>query len=187
MSNQLDCQENLLLWGDETSWMFCFHRCSISLKRCYNLDLTFQVSPGDRSTFVVSKLSLSMCKGFRMKRLAQTEVGMMGEALQVGLASHSCCCYYGCCHTSDGFPAMLSRAGVLLGRVARWVLPEGSMSVLCRLFNLSDTPHIPVTVCEVSSRRFICIISLNFMVDIVTCEVGTISLFLVGSIEVLRN
>ena len=119
MSNQLDCQENLLLWGDETSGMLCFHRCSISLKRCYNLDLTFQVSPGDRSTFVVSKLSLSMCKGFRMKRLAQTGVGMMGEALQVGLASHSCCCYYGCCHTSDGFPAMLSRAGVLLGQVAR--------------------------------------------------------------------
>ena len=54
-----------------------------------------------------------------MKRFAQTEVGMMGEVLQVGLASHSCCCYYGYCHTSDGFPAMLSRAGFLLGWLAR--------------------------------------------------------------------
>lgn len=45
-----------------------------------------------------------------MKRFAQTEAGMMGEVLQVGL---------GYCHTSDGFPAMLSRAGVLLGWLAR--------------------------------------------------------------------
>ena len=187
MSNQLDCQENLLLWGDETSRMFCFHRCSISLKRCYNLDLTFQVSPGDRSTFVVSKLSLSMCKGFRMKRLAQTGVGMMGEALQVGLASHSCCCYYAAVTPAMAFQQCSPEL------VSSWDgLPDESFPRAlclccagCLIFQIPPTSLSPYVRSLLDVLRALS--HLTFMVDIVTFEVGTISLFLVGNIEVLRN
>lgn len=151
--------KKMLLWGDKTSQTFCFHRCSISLKRCYNLDLAFQVNPKDRSTFLVSK----MCKGFIMKRFAQTEVGIMGEVLQVAnrISIHSCCCYYGYHRTSDGFPVMLSRAGILLGQVASRLFPGGSVSVLRRLFNLSNSPHIHITICPVPYRCLTWIVSFN--------------------------
>lgn len=64
------------------------------------------------------------------------------------------------------------------------------MSVLCRVFNLSDTslPPAPPTSTSPNVRSLLDVLHalsrLTFMVDIVTFEVGTVSVFLVGNIEI---